>query len=134
MSAGALGLFNASNRERQIQGLAPLATHDCGAAAARIRAEDMALRNYFSHEGAGGETAFTLLGGYGVTHSSAAENLARNNYPAEESVSVAFSDLMGSDAHRDIILNPRFTHVGVAWSVDGDGMNYYVMIFLEIAG
>ncbi len=134
MSAGALALFNASNRERQIQGLAPFAPHDCGAAAARVRAKDMALNSYFSHEGAGGETASSLLRGYGVAYTMAGENLAKNNYPAEESAGVAFGALMESAAHRDAILNPRFTHVGVALSEDGDGMKYYVMIFLEIAG
>lgn len=134
MSAGALVLFDASNRERQVRGLAPLERHDCGATAARIRAEDMALRDYFSHEGAGGDTASSLLRGYGVAYTMAGENLARNNYPAAESAEVAFSALMESATHRDNILSPQFTHVGVASSEDGDGMTYYVMVFIAIAG
>src|SRR5262245_51055657 len=46
---------------------------------ARIRSQDMAVRNYFSHYAPTGETAFDLLDTDGFVAYSQAENIASNN-------------------------------------------------------
>jgi uncharacterized protein YkwD len=107
-----------------------LAAHGCVAYVAQLRSNDMAARRYFAHESPEGESAFSLLAANGMPHGYAGENLARNNYPVGDSVSVAIRDLMASQGHRDNILSPHYTHMGVAVADDGDGMRYYTMVFI----
>ena len=123
-------LFDAINSERAERGLSELAAHDCGTHIARLRASDMASRSYFSHTSPDGVTMSSLLGRYGVPYSRAGEDLARNNYPYDRTVAVAASSFMESDAHRAIILDPAYTHLGVGFADDGSGTKYYALIFI----
>ena len=134
VEGAAVALFHAVNGERTQHGLPALAADGCVTYLAGLRAADMASRDYFSHTTPENETAFTLLGRYGVAYGAAAENLVRNNYPDEETVAVAVLGLMESARHRASILNGSYTHVGVATAADDAGMKYYVMIFIEAAG
>ncbi len=91
----------------------------------------MASLNYFAHTSPNsGDTAFSLMDAYRVPYGWAGENLARNNYPDDQTVAVAIRDLMASDGHRSIILNTNFTHIGVAVAFDGAGMKYFTMVFI----
>ena len=130
MSGFASALFNAINNERTQQGMSALAVHGCVVYVAKIRSDDMAARNYFSHTSPEGETAFTLMDKYGVPYGWAGENLARNNYPNDQTVAIAIRDLMASPGHRANILSPNYTHLGVGFAQDGAGMKYYTMIFI----
>ena len=130
MSSFARALFDAINQERTQQGLPALAVHGCVVYVAQLRSNDMASRGYFAHESPEGETAFSLMNQYGVPYGWAGENLARNNYPDDQSVAVAIGGLMGSPPHRANILNVNFTHLGVGMAVDGAGMRYFTMIFI----
>jgi uncharacterized protein YkwD len=134
LEGSAVALFDAVNGERTQHGLPALAADGCVTYLAGLRAADMASRDYFSHTTPENETAFTLLGRYGVAYGAAAENLVRNNYPDDETVTVAVQGLMESERHRASVLNGSYTHVGVATAVDEAGMKYYVMIFIEAAG
>ena len=125
-------MFEALNRERSSRGLNPLVSHACAELVATIRARDLAARNYFAHESPDGETAISLLNSHAIPYSSAGENLARNNYPINQSLDVAVQDLMASAPHRGLILNATYTHPGVAAMEDAQGMKYYVMILLSI--
>ncbi len=131
MSASSATLFASLNRERLERGIAALGTHPCGEHVAMLRARDLAERGYFAHVSPSGESAASLMRSLDVGYSNLGENLARNNYPADESVQVAFDSLMASDPHRTAILNPSFSYVGVASTEDATGMKYYVMIFLS---
>ena len=123
-------MFSAINNERVQQGLPALAVQGCVVYVAKIRSDDMAALNYFSHTSPNGDTAFSLMDKYGVPYGWAGENLARNNYPDNESVSVAIRDLMASPGHRANILGVNYTHLGVGVAVDGAGMKYFTMIFV----
>jgi len=118
------------NAERAAAGLPPLATDADLVAIARMRSADMAAKGYFSHTSPEGQTAFTLLDQRGLAYSWAGENLARNNYPVAEAVAVAITDLMASPSHRDNILSPNYTRVGVGYAEDGSGMRYFTMVFV----
>ena len=118
------------NAERAAAGLPALAVDANLVSIARIRSSDMATRGYFSHTSPDGQSAFTLLDQWGIPYSWAGENLARNNYPLQESVAVAVRDLMASPPHRDNILNPNYTRVGVGYAEDGSGMRYYTIVFV----
>ncbi|MCH7718238.1 MAG: hypothetical protein IIB21_02100 [Chloroflexi bacterium] len=129
-SGFASAMFSAINNERVQQGLPALAVQGCVVYVAKIRSDDMAALNYFSHTSPNGDTAFSLMDKYGVPYGWAGENLARNNYPDNESVSVAIRDLMASPGHRANILGVNYTHLGVGVAVDGAGMKYFTMIFI----
>jgi len=129
MSAFAQALFDAINVERVQEGMASLALDDCVVFVARLRSEDMAAQNYFAHTSPDGVSAFSLLDQYGVPHGWAGENLARNNYPDDESVGVAIRALMESEGHRANILSTNYTRMGVGALDDGAGMKYFTMIF-----
>lgn len=130
MSGFALDLFNAQNSERVARGLPALSAHGCLVYVAKLRSDDMASRNYLSHTSPEGETAFSLMDANGIPYGWAAENLARNNYPNDETVAIAIQDFMASQGHRDNILNTNFTHAGVAMAEDDSGMKYYTTIYI----
>ena len=127
----ALVLFDALNSERTQRGLSALAADACLAYIGQLHSDDMAQRGYFSHVSPEGVTAFALLRRYGVGYASAGENLARNDYPVQETVAVAVRDLMASPAHRANILDPYYTRMGVAAADDGAGMKYYTMLYVD---
>ncbi len=130
MSGFAPAIFAAVNDERTQRGLPALAVNGCVVYVAQLRSDDMASQNYFAHESPSGDSAFSLMDQYGVAYGWAGENLARNNYPDDESVAVAMRDLMASDGHRANILNVHFTQMGVGAADDGLGMKYFTMIFI----
>ena len=130
MSGFAVDLFNAINDQRVQNGESALAADGCVTYVAQLRSSDMAARNYFSHTSPDGTSAFDLLDANGVPHGWAGENLARNNYPDDQSVAVAIRDLMASQGHRDNILSTNYTALGVGFADDGSGMKYYTMVFI----
>lgn len=97
---------------------------------ARERSNDMAQNGYFAHVSPTGDTAFSLMDRYGIPYAWAGENLARNNYPDDESVAVSLRDWMASQGHRDNILGPHYQTVGVGAAVDGAGMKYFTLVFV----
>ena len=109
---------------------APLAVQPVVQSLARERSQDMARRDYFSHTTPEGETVLTMLPARGVRYSYAGETLQRNNYPAAETVREAIRSLMDSPPHREILLDPSFTQVGVGHAVV-DGMHYFTVILAQ---
>jgi uncharacterized protein YkwD len=122
-------MFAAHNAERASNGVAALQIDATLTQLARTRAQDMASKNYFAHTSPTGQTAFSLLNASGYVYTLAGENLARNNYPDDQSVSVAMSGFMASPAHRVNVLEPKFSRVGIGMAVGADGMKYFAVIF-----
>ncbi len=89
----------------------------------------MADNNYFSHTSPTGETAFSIMNDLGYFYLIAGENIARNNYPDDESASVAMTGFMNSPGHRDNILDARFNKVGIGLAIDSAGMKYFAVVF-----
>lgn len=96
---------------------------------ARLRAQDMAAKNYFAHTSPTGETAFTLMAQFGYAFSTAGENIARNNYPDSQTASVSMTGFMNSPGHKSNILHPPFTKIGIGYAVAADGMKYFAVVF-----
>lgn len=130
MNGYAAAMFDAINNARAENGMGALAASGCVTYVAQLRSQDMAANSYFAHTSPTGETAFTLLRSHGVAYAWAGENLARNNYPESEAVGVAIRDLMNSSGHRDNMLNSHYTHMGVGYVVDSEGIRYFTMIFI----
>jgi len=122
-------MFTLHNVERANAGLGQLRLDPVLEAIARQRAQDMAAKNYFSHTSPTGETAFSIMASYGYTYSIAGENIARNNYPDDQSVQTAMTGFMNSPSHRQNILDSRFVYVGVGMAFGPDGMKYFAVVF-----
>ena len=99
---------------------------------ARERSSDMAVRNYFSHYTPEGKTFLPMLSERGFNYRFAGEILARNNYPDADAARIAMESYMNSAPHRAIILDARFTLVGVGYALsDEDRMHYFTVIFVQ---
>jgi len=118
------------NAQRTTAGMAPLQLDSNLVMVARERSNDMAQKGYFAHVSPTGDTAFLIMDRYGIPYAWAGENLARNNYPDDESVAVSLRDWMASQGHRDNILGPHYQTVGVGAAVDGAGMKYFTLVFV----
>jgi uncharacterized protein YkwD len=130
MSAQEQALFDATNARRASAGLPPLRANGYLVGVARVRSQDMATNNYFSHTSpVTGDTAFSLMEAYGVPYGWAGENLAMNNYPAGEAVGVADQALWDSPPHRENILNQHYTEMGIGLRVSASGMYYFTVVF-----
>ena len=130
MDAYSQQLFDDTNKRRADNGLPALRVNGYLIGIARIRSHDMADHNYFAHVSPiTGDSAFTLMDKHGVPYGWAGENLAKNNYPDSQAEGIAENALWNSPPHRENILNPNFTDMGIALVVDGSGMKYFTIVF-----
>ncbi|MFA6254374.1 MAG: CAP domain-containing protein [Candidatus Paceibacterota bacterium] len=98
-----------ANTDRVSEQKPPLQINPLLAQAAQLKAEDMANRSYFSHEGPNGEAPWTWFDKVGYKYVYAGENLALNFYESSE-VNQAW---MNSPKHRENILDKNFTDIGI---------------------
>jgi len=96
------------NRERQAQGLSPLAPDPELTEVARRHSADMFARGYFAHDTPEGVTPFDRMRESGVRFITAGENLA-----LAPTIEVAHTGLMNSPGHRANILRGQFGRVGI---------------------
>ena len=76
---------------------------------ARLKAQDLAENNYFSHTSAKYGTPFEMLSTSGVNYKTASENIAGNS-----TIEGAINSWMNSDSHKNNILSTDFNYTGVA--------------------
>jgi uncharacterized protein YkwD len=101
-------MFEMLNAERSKIGLAPLIFDSALTEIARLHAADMFRRGYFAHFSPEGRDVSARADAAGVVYSRIGENLA---YTPD--VTVAHAGLMRSPKHRENILTPQFTRVGI---------------------
>ncbi len=102
-------VINYANTDRQQAREITLKENPLLAKAATEKALDMAARGYFSHVGPKGETPWTWLDKVGYDYVYAGENLAVNFFDSGD----VHRAWMNSPAHRENILDKRFTEVGI---------------------
>lgn len=105
------------NAQRALHGCRPVRVDAKLHAAAQGHADDMAARDYYEHdtpEGVGPDARITAAG---YAWSRWGENIDRG--PATAARAVA--DWMSDAAHRDNILDCRFTHIGVGTNSSSSG-------------
>lgn len=124
-------VLQAINEQRAAAGVGPVRLDATITEISRSRSNDMAARNYFSHTSPDGKQFLGMLSDYKVGYRFAGEILARNNYPGSEASHVAVESYLNSPAHKSIMLDGRFTSVGVGQAVGADGMHYYTVIFVQ---
>lgn len=106
----AAALTDLANADRATQGVGMLAVDPVLTAAAQAKADDMAARGYFAHFDPQGKGPWDWMHEYGYHYRYAGENLAIQ-FGDSADVEKAW---LNSPAHRQNLLDPRFTQVGIA--------------------
>ena len=98
------------NQNRVRIGLSPLKTDPRLEAAARAKALDILQKGYFAHTSPQGVKPWDFISTAGLPYAFAGENLALNYTDTSELV----NDLLQSPSHRENLLSPLFSEIGVA--------------------
>jgi hypothetical protein len=109
-------LLTASNQKRAAAGVGALAYNGKLTSAAQEKANDMANRNYWSHNTPEGTPPWKFISDAGYSYSVAGENLAygfriTNTNPSTNELGV-IDGWMASPSHKENMLNSKFTEVG----------------------
>ena len=112
-----------TNAERAKQGLAPLTLDPALSKVARAKSQDMKDKNYFDHNSPTYGSPFDMMKSFGISYTSAGENIAMGQKTPEEVVQA----WMDSPGHRANIMNSSFTHIGVGYVASG---NYWTQQFI----
>ncbi|CAH2464904.1 CAP domain-containing protein [Bacillus sp. S4] len=112
-----------TNAERTKQGLPALQIDTELSKVARAKSEDMQKNNYFDHNSPTYGSPFDMMKKFGISYTSAGENIAQGQRTPEEVVQA----WMNSTGHRANILNSGFTHIGVGYVESG---NYWTQQFI----
>jgi uncharacterized YkwD family protein len=101
-------MLNLVNNARSKAGAGPLSFDMSVVKTARLKAQDMVDNNYFSHQSPTYGSPFDMMKQFGISFSSAGENIAGNS-----TVNGAFTAWMNSEGHKKNILNPNFNYTGI---------------------
>jgi uncharacterized protein YkwD len=135
------------NTARLTQGLSAVTLDDLASSVAQIHAEEMATGRYLSHwnlQGNGPDIRYNLAGGadkvqeniYSYLRTSGGTPIVIEDWQGE--LSYAFNFLMSSPHHRDNILAPEHTRVGIGLAYDPstgefrvtqEFVNHYIELF-----
>ncbi|MFD1170982.1 CAP domain-containing protein [Oceanobacillus picturae] len=105
-----------TNQERAKQGLSPLKIDTELSKVAREKSSDMASNGYFAHNSPSYGSPFDMMKQFGISYSTAGENIAKGQRTPEEVVNA----WMNSEGHRANIMNANFTHIGVGYVEQGN--------------
>jgi uncharacterized protein YkwD len=125
-------LLESINAERNKAGVGPVAPLSNLTDLAQARSADMATRDYFSHTTPEGTGFLDMLRARSIQYNFAGEIIARNNAPAsDQSTQMALQVFLDSPSHRQIMLDPQYTYMGVGYARSGSNMSYFTVIFLR---
>ncbi|MFZ5645458.1 MAG: CAP domain-containing protein [Bacillota bacterium] len=124
LSADEQQMLDLVNAARTSAGLSPLQPDLNLVKLARLKAQDMIDKNYFSHNSPTYGSPFDMMKSAGITYRYAGENLA--GAPA---VDTAHTNLMNSPGHRANILNANFSKVGIGIVNGGPYGKMFVQMF-----
>lgn len=106
------GLLTSTNQQRSSNGAGNLSVNSKLASAAQAKANDMAARNYWSHNTPDGNPPWVFITKAGYSYDEAGENLAYGFKTSSETV----QGWMNSPSHRENLLNKDFTEVGFGFT------------------
>lgn len=113
-----------TNYQRRERGLPDLKADPQLSRVAREKSNDMQQNHYFSHTSPTYGSPFDMMRDFGISYRAAGENIAHGQRSAEEVV----NGWMNSEGHRENILNPNFTHIGVGYNQNG---HYWTQMFIQ---
>jgi uncharacterized YkwD family protein/spore coat assembly protein SafA len=114
------------NQERQKAGLRPLEMDWELQRVARMKSQDMAQKNYFSHQSPTYGSPFDMMKQFGIKFSTAGENIASGQRTPQE----VMASWMKSPGHRANILKPEYTHLGVGYYRGGSYGHMWTQMFI----
>lgn len=110
------GLLAGTNNQRAANGLGGLAYNATLGNAAQAKANDMAARNYWSHNTPDGATPWSFITNAGYAYTTAGENLAYGF----DSSDATITGWMNSPEHKANILNSTYKEVGFGIANNAD--------------
>jgi uncharacterized protein YkwD len=119
-------IFSYTNQERIAAGLSPLAVNPVLTSVARAHSLDMKERNFFSHTNPDWISPFQRMSAAGYDYSAAAENIAAislftlQSNPDEVGRYFVQQMWMQSTGHRENILSPSYTEIGIGVVYESD--------------
>jgi hypothetical protein len=102
-------IISLTNEARRSSGLETVKINARLASAAQAKADDIMIRQYFSHDGPTGERAWDFIRGAGYSYRYAGENLALH-FKTAEAVNAGW---LASPSHRANILSDRYREIGI---------------------
>ncbi|MBQ8567747.1 MAG: Ig-like domain-containing protein [Oscillospiraceae bacterium] len=108
------------NIERSKVGASQYILSEEVSAAAQIRSDEMEEANILSHTRPDGSKFSTVLKECNIQYSVAGENIASLTCSADEVIDA----FMGSESHRALMLDPKYTHVGIGITYLDDTCQY----------
>lgn len=105
-------IINLTNQERSSRGIAPLKESNLLDQSATLKGQDMFAKNYWAHFAPDGTSPWYFFKQVGYQYTWAGENLARDFQTSGGVV----AGWMASQGHRDNMLNPNFTEIGISVS------------------
>lgn len=113
-----------TNAKRADAGCKPLKLNAKLNKAAQGHSEDMAAKDYFSHDSQDGRSPFDRMSDAGYNFGAAAENIAMGQQtPAD-----VMDSWMNSAGHKANILNCTYTEMGLGYAT-GNGSPYWTQVF-----
>ena len=93
----------------------------------------MACNDFVEHYGSDGSTWFGRIQAQGVRYHSASENIYAGDPTFGGTPQGAFAWWMNSQVHRDNILNPKSTQIGIgyAYYYGSTYKGYYTLDFIQ---
>lgn len=122
------GIIAETNSFRRQHRLPPLQMSEELNSAARAKLHDIFSQNYFAHVSPSGKGVSYWVEQAGYDSAIVGENLALGNFLDDTDLVKGW---MNSPGHRENILNPRFTDIGVAVG-KGDVEGAYVWVAVQI--
>jgi len=115
------------NVERAKKGLPALKANWQLSRVARYKSEDMANKGYFSHTSPTYGSPFKMMEDFGIKFTAAGENIAMGQQTARD----VMNAWMNSPGHRNNILSPSFTEIGVGLAKGPNGRLYWTQMFIK---
>ncbi|WP_088008510.1 CAP domain-containing protein [Indiicoccus explosivorum] len=113
------------NQERAAVGAQALTEDPALSQIAQAKAEDMAANNYFDHQSPTYGSPFRMAYDFGYSYEMFGENIAVG-YTSADAV---MNGWMNSSSHRENLLNPGYTFIGIGYAESADGTPYWVHMF-----
>lgn len=115
------------NVERTRAGLQALTQNWQLSRVARYKSQDMIDKGYFAHNSPTYGSPFKMMESFGLKYSAAGENIAMG----QQSPSQVMNAWMNSPGHRNNIMSPSFTQIGVGLAKDRNGRMYWTQMFIK---
>lgn len=115
------------NQERKKRGIAPLQSNWQLSRIARYKSRDMRDHHYFSHTSPTYGDPFTMIRNFGLSFTSAGENIAAG----QTSAAAVMKAWMNSPGHRRNILSASYTQIGVGYAQGGNMRYYWTQEFIH---